>query len=101
MDFSAGSCPEVPLMQNPCPRLIVGIISLVVATTAAQTAPAEAGDALAVIEKLGGKAFREGQRPGKPVTKVYLGGTLAADADVAQLTPLSGLEELSLAGTRI
>jgi Leucine-rich repeat (LRR) protein len=57
--------------------------------------------ALAEIKRLGGTAVREVRDDGRPLVKVDLSGTDAANADLAVLRQLDALDSLSLRRTRL
>ena len=57
---------------------------------------AEQAEAIAAIERLGGKLKFADDRPGRPVIEIALGGTAASDADLACLARFPELETLSL-----
>ena len=57
---------------------------------------AEQADAIAALERLGGKLKFADDRPGRPVIEIALGGTAASDADLARLACFPELETLSL-----
>lgn len=56
----------------------------------------EQAEAIATIERLGGKLKFADDRPGRPVIEIALGGTAVSDADLARLTCFTELQTLSL-----
>jgi hypothetical protein len=58
-------------------------------------------EAVAVIEKLGGKVERDPNREGQPVFKVKLGSTAVTDDDLKCLKELKDLRLLDLSFTQI
>jgi hypothetical protein len=67
----------------------------------AQEGDAEQERIVAKISELGGKVELDEQKPGKPVIKVNLSDTAAADKDLPQLQKLSQLRELNLSNTKL
>jgi hypothetical protein len=57
--------------------------------------------AIAAIEKLGGTIFRDEEKPGKPVARVYLDDSKVNDAGLAHLKTLKTLQLLYLYGTKV
>lgn len=57
---------------------------------------AEQTEAIAAIERLGGKVKFADDRPGRPVVEIALGGTAVSDADLGRLACFPELETLSL-----
>jgi hypothetical protein len=56
----------------------------------------EQADAIAAIERLGGKVKFADDRPGRPVVEIALGGTAVGDADLARLACFPDLKTLAL-----
>jgi Leucine-rich repeat (LRR) protein len=56
-------------------------------------------EAVAALEKLGGKIVRDDRADGKPVISVKLDGSRAGDADLRNVAVLKQLRSLDLAGT--
>jgi hypothetical protein len=57
---------------------------------------AEQAEAIAAIERLGGKVKFADDRPARPVVEIALGGTAVSDADLARLACFPDLETLAL-----
>jgi hypothetical protein len=57
---------------------------------------AEQADAIALVERLGGKVKFADDRPARPVVEIALGGTAVSDADLARLECFPELETLAL-----
>ena len=83
--------------------LLVALASALVAGRAAgkEQDSAEADEAIARIEALGGTITRDSSQPGNPVTSVDLSGKNVKDDDLRLLSKLSSLRELYLIGTDI
>src|SRR5262249_12679584 len=62
---------------------------------------AEERQAVAAIEKLGGKVTRDEASPGKPVVKVDLSLSGVTDAGLAPVQGLRRLQALALSGTKV
>src|SRR5438045_453059 len=81
--------------------VLAGVAALAlggVALWKARTSATAEQQAIATIEKLGGKIFRDPKMPGKPVVGVDLSSTKVSDATLKQLTALKQVRELSLTG---
>jgi hypothetical protein len=59
------------------------------------------GRAIDMVEKLGGRAERDGRVPGKPVVAVYLAHTKVADEHLKDLAALENLQTLDLYDTKV
>jgi hypothetical protein len=57
--------------------------------------------AVSTIEKLGGSAYRDEMKLGKPVVVVSFYGTQVTDADLKKLAPLREIRDLNLYGTPV
>ena len=58
-------------------------------------------EAIAAIEKLGGRCKFDEDNPDRPIIRVYLTGDRISDADLKRLKGLTSIQTLSLAGTQI
>ena len=70
-------------------------LTLPMAGCGAKPTPEQA-EAIAMIERLGGRLKFADDRPGRPVVEIALGGTPVADADLRRLACFPELETLSL-----
>src|SRR5262249_47582380 len=75
--------------------VLLGILVLAVPGRADEAATVKA------IEKLGGTVTVDEKRFDKPVVRVNLGVTLAADADLKELKRLKSLQSLNLYHTKV
>ena len=75
-------------------------LTVLVAGCEPSRTPAEA-EAIALVERLGGKITPDHQRSGKPIVEVALGGTKITDGELARLAVFTELRTLSLFDTSV
>src|SRR5258707_14143680 len=74
---------------------------LVMASPAAGGADDDEEKSAEAVKRMGGRVYRDEERPGNPVVKVDLFLRKVTDADLKNLTGLKNLKTLILAGTKI
>src|SRR5262245_30855891 len=79
--------------------LVIG--SLVLGLNARGEETKEQDEAVAAIEKLGGKVEVDANRPGKHAIAVKLTGDKVTDTDLVHLKPLTELQRLDLFATKV
>src|SRR5262245_20562132 len=82
-------------------RGAVGAAVLLGLLVLAVTGGADEAAAVKMVEKLGGKVWRDDKLPGKAVLVVNLIGTKVADAGLKELRELKSLQTLNLHGTNV
>jgi len=84
----------------PIAAILILITIAVPPATAQASRPAE-DQAIAALEKRGGRVFRDETLPHRPITMIDLDETESTDEDLVNLEVFSSIQSLSLDGTRI
>jgi hypothetical protein len=108
ISFASSESDEIA--QHPVLRLTLSVIPAEARKlrrfsgrpiTAARGSELSPEEAVALIERLGGKVIRDEGSPDRPVVQVYLGGSKVTNADLARLKGLTQLRYLNLFETGV
>ena len=82
--------------------MLCGVVSWLVLISSAPLCADDAKDeAVAFVEKLGGRVTRDEKLPGKTVIGVHLSFKAVTDVGLKELAPLKNLTTLGLSGTQV
>ena len=91
------ACPVLRLRRS----VFTALLPVLALVAPIQARAQNLDDAIAAIQKVGGKVERDDKAPEKPVLRVNLSITKVSDADLAQLKGFEKLKVLSLNNTPI